>query len=170
MPRAYLRLADLVLEHNSEGSTSQAKEYLRRFLENVAHHERKPVWLRLADLCHSSEDIVGEIHALSQVALLPTVTPEDIALLANRLNIRIRDLKSRGIEAARSAEVGSFLKQVIGAMERRIGKLSATDFSRLAWLHLNVGNEDRARDVAKMGIKRDPNNEYCRSLMRRLGI
>lgn len=125
--------------------------------------------MRLANLCQSTNDAVGEVHALSEAALLPTVTPADIGVLANRLNNRIRELKGR-IEDAWSAEVRALLGRVIGAMEKRMGDLSATSCSRLAWLHLNVGNEDRARDVAKIGSQRDPDNEHCQNLMRQLGI
>ena len=132
--------------------------------------QRQEVWVRLADLCHSTKDAVGEVHALSEAALLPTVTPEDIGEFANRLNNRIRELKGRHIEDAWSEEVRALLERVISAMEKRLGDLSATSCSRLAWLHLNVGNEDRARDVAKIGVQRDPSNEHCQNLMRRLGI
>ena len=53
--------------------------------------------------------------------------------------------------------------KVIKEMERKLDRLSATDCSRLAWLHLNVGNSDRAMDVARVGITKDPTNDYCKS-------
>ena len=170
-PRVYLQLADLVLEVDDQHrSVSRAKQYLLSFLENAAPPERQAAWMRLANLCHSARDAVGEVHALSEAALLPTVTPEDIGVFANRLNLLLRELKGRRIEDAWSAEVRALLERVIAAMEKRVGELSATSCSRLAWLHLNVGNEDRARDVAKIGARRDPSNEHCQNLMRRLGI
>jgi hypothetical protein len=55
------------------------------------------------------------------------------------------------------------------AMERHIDELTATDCSRLAWLYLNIRREDRAREIAKIGLDRDPNNEHCMNLVRRLG-
>lgn len=170
VPRAYLLLADLVLEIDEAGSGAvQAKKYLRSFLETAGLQERRNAWLRLAELCHRTEDAVGEVHALSEAALLPTVTPEEIGVLANRLNNRIREVKGRRIEEAWSVEVRALLERVIGAMEKRLGELSATDCSRLAWLCLNVGKEDRARDVAKVGVRRDPSNEHCQNLINRLG-
>ena len=170
VPRAYLLLADLVQEIDEIGKGAvQAKRYVRSFLETAGPQDRRGAWLRLADLCRRTEDAVGEVHALSEAALLPTVTPEEIGVLANRLNNRIRELKGRRIEEAWSAEVRALLERVIRAMENRLGELSATDCSRLAWLCLNVGNEDRARDVAKVGLQRDPGNEHCLRLMRKLG-
>lgn len=170
VPRAYLRLADLVIETDqSKPGADRAKTYLRSFLETAQPPEKRDVWLRLADLCRSTGDSVGEVHALSEAALLPTADSEDIADIANRLNNRIRELRGRRIEDAWSTEVRVLFGQVIEAIEKRINDLSATGCSRLAWLHLNVGNEDRAREVAQIGIRRNPINEHCLKLVRRLG-
>jgi len=170
VPRAYLMLTDLVLEVN-QGATSiqRAKTYLQRFLERSEVAGKKEVWLRLADLSKASDDSIGEVHALSEAALLPTTDPEEIAGIANRLNNRVRALKGKQIEQAWSPEVRVLLERVVSAMEKRVNDLSATGCSRLAWLLLNVGNEGRARVVARLGLERDPNNEHCRNLVRKLG-
>lgn len=169
VPGVYLRLADLILE---VGGVDQAKErakaYFRRFLETADAQERMEVWLRLADLCHSTDDAMGEVHALGEAALLPLATPETIGVLANRINNKIRDLKERRIEASWSPEVNQLIERVAHAMERHLNVLSATDCSRLAWLYLNIGKDDRARDIARRGIKYEPTNEHCLKLVRRL--
>ena len=91
-PKAYLRLADLVLEVDNSGhSTNQAKEYVRNYLERAPIPDRQSAWLRLADLCQSSQDPVGEVHALSEAALLSTSDMDNLGGCANRLNNRIRD-------------------------------------------------------------------------------
>ena len=84
---------------------------------------------------------------------------------ANRLNNRIRDLKDRSIQDAWSGEVKELLGRLVEAMEKHLKKLSATDCSRLAWLHFNIGNAERALDVARNGIEREPANEYCQKLI-----
>ena len=163
-------LAELVLEiETSKASAERARGYLRRFLETAEAHEKLPVWERLADLCHSIEDAVGEVHALGEAALLPTVTPEELGRFANRINNRIYALKGRRVEEAWSPEVRLLIERVATAMERHISRLSATDCSRLAWLYMNIGNEARAGDIARIGIQRDSGNEHCQSLIRRLG-
>ena len=168
-PKTYLRLAELVLEvGDDEQSKEQAKAYVRSFLETAEIHERLGAWLKLADLCDLSKDPVGEIHALCEAALLPTSDPESIGQLANRLNNRIRDLKDRSIQDAWSGEVKELLGRVVEAMESHQNKLSATDCSPLAWLHLNSGSAERALDVARNGIEREPTNEYCQKLISRL--
>ena len=170
VPRSYILLADLVLTiDKSESSGDVAKEYLRRFLEYAPLSDRQSAWLRLVELCSSSGDTVGEVHALSEAALLPTASNEDIGTIANRLNSRIWELRGARIEDAWSVEVLELLGRVIQKMERHVGSLSATDCSRLAWLHLNVGNTDRARDTAKLGLQADPKNEHCQKLIARLG-
>jgi hypothetical protein len=170
VPKAYRLLAELVLETMGEARAAErGKTYLRRFLETAPIHEKLPAWLRLAELCRSTNDAVGEVHALSEAALLPVMTAVEIGPLANQINNRIRDLKGRHVEDAWSPEVRLLVERVANAMERHIGELSATDCSRLAWLYLNIRQEDRARDIAKSGLKRDPGNEHCQNLVRRLG-
>jgi hypothetical protein len=169
VPSAYVMLADLVLEVGDGKFVERAKTYLRRFLETARAHEKQRAWLRLADLCHSVDDAVGEVHALSEAALLPTLAPEDIGTLANRINNRIRALRGRRVDEAWSPEVGLLIERVAAAMERQSGNLTATDCSRLAWLYLNIGNENRAREVARIGLRREPANDHCLNLIRKLG-
>ena len=169
VPRAYLRLADLVLTvGGSIGSSDEAKEYLRRFIETASTPDKRAAWLRLADLCKSSNDIKGEIHALSETARLFASNPEELGDIANRLNGRIRDFKEQSIEDAWSPEVAAHLDRVTQLMDRHLSGMDATICSRLAWLYLNIGNHNRARDVAEVGIHRDADNEHCLNLIRRL--
>jgi hypothetical protein len=170
VPKAYLPLAELVLESGDEAhAAKRAKGYLRKFLETASVQEKLQAWLRLADLCHSTNDAVGEVHALSEAALLPAITALQIGPLANRINNKIRDLKGRRVDDAWSPEVRQLIERVANAMERHLDQLSATDCSRLAWLYLNIRREDRARDIAKIGLARDPGDEHCLNLVRRLG-
>jgi hypothetical protein len=169
VPKAYLLLAELVLETmGEERAAEHAKTYIRKFLETAAIHERLPAWLRLAELSRSSDDAVGEVHALSEAALLPATTAVQIGPLANQINNRIRDLKGRRVEDAWSPEIRLLVERVANSMERHINELSATDCSRLAWLNLNIRREGRARDIAKKGLARDPKNEHCLNLVRKL--
>lgn len=169
VPKAYLPLAELVLETiGEEQGAERAKAYLRRFLETAATHEKLQAWQRLAELCRSTNDAVGEVHALSEAALLPAITAAQIGPLANQINNRIRDLKGRRLEDAWSPEVRLLIERVANAMERHMRELSATDCSRLAWLYLNIRRENRARDIARIGLERDPSNDHCLNLVRKL--
>ena len=89
MPTIYPRLADLVLEcEEAPQGATRAKDYLRKFLETAPSHEKEEVWRRLADLCHATGDTMGEIHALGEVALLPTTGIEGVSGIADRINFR----------------------------------------------------------------------------------
>ena len=168
-PKAYLRLVDLVLEvDGSIQAIDRAKEYVRNYLASVPVRERQRAWLQLADLCKSSQDPIGEVHALSEAALIPTPNLDNLGSLANRLNTRLRYLRGHSITNEFSGEIRELLGRVIEAMEARLEKLSATNCSRLAWLYLNVGNPGRALDVAKKGIEREPSNDHCRNLVLKL--
>ena len=169
VPQAYLSLADLVMEvRDDHDSIEHARNYVRCHLEAADFTERHSAWLKLAQLCRQCDDAMGEVHALCEAALLPTSGRDTLGYVANRLNSRIRDLKDKNIEVAWSVEVRELLSRVIQAMEHQLGDLSANDCSRLAWLHLNVGNPDRARDVAVAGIKKDSSNYHCQALIERL--
>ena len=98
VPVAFIRLSDLMWEiANSAQAKDRAKEYLRRYLEVAPESHRRRVWLKLADRCRSSQDTTEEIHALCEAALLSSFNTEELSSDANRLNGRIRELKSDGI-------------------------------------------------------------------------
>lgn len=169
VPIMFLRLSDLVWEFDdSMEAKTQAKDYLRRYLEVAPQSGKAEVWLKLADRCRSSEDATAEIHALCEAALLSSSKVSEVGGYANRLNGRIREMKSDRIEEVWSPEVRDLLHRVTRKMENHLEELSATDCSRLAWLYLNVGNDDRARDIARVGIEREPENEYCLRLVQKL--
>lgn len=169
VPKTFVRLADLVLEVDDSKPTRQrARDYLRKFLETADVGDKSDVWLRVADLCHSLDDAMGEVHALTEAALLPTATPEVLGSIANRINNRIRELKDRQIDASWSPEVKGLIERVAQVMDRHSSSLSAVDHSRLAWLYLNIGQADRAQTIARRGLDLDPRDEHCLKLVQRL--
>ena len=89
--------------------------------------------------------------------------------MANWINNKMLALGERKGEVLRSLGLRETLGSVAERMHGRLQALSATDCSRLAWLMLNLGNEERARDVAKRGLEKDPSNEHCAKLVDRLG-
>ncbi|MCY4261299.1 MAG: NB-ARC domain-containing protein [Rhodobacteraceae bacterium] len=169
MPTAFLSLADLAQEaYDSTEAKDLAKQYLRRYLEVSPTSKKEEVWCKLAALCRASKDATEEIHALCEAALLSSSNAEKLENYANHLNNRIKELKSDSIEEAWSSEVRDILQKVIKEMDRCLSDLTATGCSRLAWLHLNVGNDERARDIARHGIDSEPDNVYCQKLVKRL--
>lgn len=170
VPVAFVRLSDLAWELDGlEGATELSKEYLRRYIEVAPANERRDVWEKLADRCRGSNDELGEIHAICEAAISAGSDVDRLGEYGNRLNNRIRGMKEQRSDLAWSDEIVGLLSRVVEEFERRLGALEATNCSRLAWLYLNVGNTDRARDVASIGLRREPHNEYCQRLVQKLG-
>ena len=170
VPKAFLQLSDLVWEiDNYKESTELSKYYIKRFIEVATPPDRCEAWLKLADRCSASQDPIGEIHAVCEAALLSTSDIENLSVFVNRLNNRIHThhIDIRDPEGSHM-EIRELVDQVIKAMERHLWKLNATDCSRLAWLLLNVGNVERARDIANTGLQQQEDNEHCQKLIQRL--
>ena len=168
-PKAYLQVAKLVIEVGDKTEAiERAKSYIKSFLETAEISERLGPWMELARLCRLSDDHIGEIHALCEAALLPTINTSTLGWHANKINICIFELKTREITGVPIGEVHEFLWRVIKVMEKHLNEFSATDCSRLAWLYLHIGSSDRSLDIAKIGIEREPDNEYCLKLITRL--
>jgi hypothetical protein len=168
VPRAYLRIARLLSELPGGADNARIMGYLSRYLESPDVSDRETTWFSMADLCHIEDDAIGEVHALAEVAMLPTANTDTIGIVANRLNNKLRELRSRGIEDAWSSEVQELIERVAEKMRSHLDALDSTDCSRLAWLYLNIGKEDRALDVARIGLGKDRDNEHCIRLMERL--
>lgn len=169
VPKAYLRIARLISE-SGDGlyGPDRIKGYLRRYLESPDVAEKEGVWFWMAELCHSTDDAIGEVHALAEVAMLSSATIETIGTIASRINNRLRILKDRGVEDSWSDEVRQLIERIAEKMRNHLQELDATACSRLAWLYLNIGKPDRALDIAKVGIERDRFDEHCLRLIAKL--
>lgn len=55
-------------------------------------------------------------------------------------------------------------------MESRIKEANAVDFSRLAWLFLNLQDEGKALKYAKLGLDKDSKNLHCQKLYKKLSM
>jgi tetratricopeptide (TPR) repeat protein len=168
VPRAFLRIATLLSELPGAPDNVRIKGYLRRYLESSELAEREATWFWLADICHADNDALGEVHALGEIMMLPTSTPQTMGLVANRINNKLRVLKEKGIEESWSSEVQELIQRVAEQMRGHLDDLDATDCSRLAWLYLNIGKAERAIDITKQGLRKDPAHEHCIRLIERL--
>ena len=55
-------------------------------------------------------------------------------------------------------------------MEKRLEEADADDYSRIAWLCLHLSDDTKARVYTKAGLERDPYNDHCQKLARKLSI
>ena len=170
VPRTYLRIADLSIQLQAKEGVYQAQKYTRRYLQtsDVSDSHRLEAWNRLAGLYRASNDFEGEIHSICEAAMLPTSQPSDLGKFANRINARVFEMKKSGPVDLSSSVVRDNLQNISHYMDRFSDRMSADDCSALAWLFVNAANLERARDVAELGLKKDPQNHHCKNIIERL--
>lgn len=162
----WLLMARWQMERRVPDGYQRAKEAASRFLENGPRaSEAVEGWRLLGDACHSLNDPIGEVHASVERAQLAAVPFFDISNAANRLNGMFRsqipiDKDKRRLLANRLLDV----------IDRRKDEASPDDLSRMAWLAINAGHEDKARVYTKKGLTVAPENNHCRRLAERLGL
>lgn len=164
-PKAWLFIVDLLKDY---GDYDGAKLSMREFLKTITlPTEKEKYWLKYADLCQITSDWNAESMALLELATIPDVSFNIISNSASRINNYFyknphdKQMETKHVLFAKLAEI----------MKQRINKEGdATDFSRLAWLYLNLGDETNAGIYAKRGLEIDQYNVYCQKLKNRLSL
>lgn len=163
-PPAWLLLADLHEDVHGEDASSGTAEYVRRYIEQVPDGDAgREAWARLANLYRRTNDVIAACGAFVRAFGTNDAPLTEISTMANWVNNNraiIADLDSTD----KRAVFGS----LIGLMENRIDEASATDLSRLAWLHLHADNPNRASQVAELGLAKEQDNRHCQRLIERL--
>jgi hypothetical protein len=161
---AWLLLADLQSEVEDVAALEKSADYVRRFLEEKpSTKEAQPAWQRLIATYQVTKNVIGGCSAFLRAAEITEPALDEISSMANWLN-RERDVT----EQMDLAQRGALCKPLARLMERHLEAASATDLSRLAWLHLHAGNVQRALDIAELGLQREPENQYCQRLVERI--
>jgi hypothetical protein len=163
-PPAWLLLASLWEEL---GDIAAAKEALRRYIERSGGHGKTAeAWVRLIGLCEASEDWLGLAHALVETAELSGADYRIVRRAAARLNELLQRWGRQSIDAEEKRVI---VRRLVAVMERRIEEADATDLSRIAWLHLHLRDEQRARQMILKGLVLEPDNYHLQRLAERLG-
>jgi hypothetical protein len=165
-PSFWLEIADLHEESEAPTATAQAKEAVRRHLEVCSPTDAAPSWSRLADLCGRTSDLIGEVHALVELATLPGLPFDDLSRAANRVNSLLVEHKG----ALDSEEKRILVRRIADAMETRLHEAGPTACSRLAWLALHLHDTKRAERCVTRGLRLDPNHDHCLRLAERLEL
>lgn len=163
-PQAWEMIADLYQEYDDYGKAIEAcKEYLK---SDIRESDKPKVWDRIISLCREMGDWEGESAAIASVVQNRYTPYEQISRYAQRITEYYYSHEAvigTGREIKRS-----FVEAVIKAMEKRQSEADANDFSRLAWLYLNLDNEVMALHFADKGLELNPSNFHCRNLHDRL--
>lgn len=165
-PPAWLLIAKLYQEISDSLYLNEIMDAIRSYLETEKGDiEKLDAWMKLAEICKKSKDILGEMQALVEASELKTTPFSTISATANRLNELFKNIKSISLY-----EKQIIIKKLITIMRERIQEANAIDCSRLAWLYLNVNDEDAAKQIIEKGLRLEPDNEYCQKLAERLSI
>jgi hypothetical protein len=166
-PEAWLMLADLYEEQLDKPLHAQTLRATSRYLESANDDQsRLRGWERMLTEYRHLGDVQGETHALVELARVPGVSFLSLSEAANRLNQLLHEQKLVVYPEVRESLANSLCR----VMEDRITEGDATDCSRLGWLFLHVHDEDKARQVVRLGLEREPSNRHCLGLAERLGV
>ena len=158
------RLAWLLLRCNQD---ERALEIVECGLKLDASNEhcqniKLKIWRRRAEAFREANNMAAFVDASIHIAEVPSSDFRELSEASNAFNQfgnRIEpDPDRRRLLALRLGRV----------MEGRIGDADATDCSRLGWVWMNAGETERARRVAEMGLRLDPDNEHCLRLKARV--
>jgi hypothetical protein len=163
-PQAWLLLTSLQEEVEGKDGIDLAAEYVRRYLEiNPDGTESRAAWERLAHLYRRSGNVVGAAGAFVRAFDVHNAPVHEISTMANWLNGKHEEIATMD-----PADKASIFGSLARLMEGRLAQASATDLSRLVWLHLHAGDRDRALQIAEFGLARDPESIHCKRLVDQL--
>jgi tetratricopeptide (TPR) repeat protein len=160
---AWLLLSELEQENSD---LSRAAECIRRYLEShPSAAQAEAAWQKLVSLYRTTGDVIGGCGAFLKAAEITIPPLDEISAMANWLNTapKVREEMDIGERAA-------LCRPLARLMEGCLSEASATDLSRLSWLYLHSGDENRALDVADLGLEREPDNIYCERLVAKLRV
>lgn len=161
---AWMMLADLQDAIGRGTSRKETIGYIRRYLETAPEGDESfDAFLRLGHLYRWEGDAMGATGAYVRAFESPSASIEEMSGAASWLNARWEHL--HGMD---SFDKTAMYRELARVMERHHSKFSATDLSRLAWLHLHGGDALRARELAQQGLALEPANDHCRRILERL--
>jgi hypothetical protein len=171
-PFGWRLLSQLALENDN---LELAAESLREFLKTSRDVEdRKLTLFQLASIYATMENWFAEVNTLTEVCLLPNATIEDISETANTINRYVFKDEHHAPKLILDNEIKqSLIRKVAEVMANKIERTSfvtATDYSRLAWLYMHLQENGQATEAVEKGLSKDYSNIYCQRLANRLGL
>lgn len=163
-PPAWLLLARLLDESAPDNRARRARGAIERYLEATSRtREQTLAWQKRSEYCRELEDWPCEIQSQVELGTLPGIPFTEISNAANRVNSALRFHQFLDV-----FEIKVLIRKLVDVMAARIeAEGDATDCSRLAWLHLRLGDEVEADRLVDQGLCLDPKNEHCGKLKER---
>ncbi|MBU1985582.1 hypothetical protein KJ815_14400 [bacterium] len=167
-PEAWTWAADLYsATGDAEGRTRAIKALTSLLESEPAPAIRITTWRRIAELAKLNGDPATELNAWMQVIGVGNTSLRDISDAANALNSMYRIYRN---QLDRELLDLACERATTALAPHADSDANATDLSRLAWLYLNRGQQEKAKSVTLLGIEIDPINIHLLNLKVRLGI
>ena len=99
-------------------------------------------------------------------ALVPGAGFDDVSFASNKVNGWLR--RSARLELTVD-ERRRLVQPLVETMEARSSEGDAQDYSRLAWLYVNLGDNRKGVETAKRGLTIDPDQIDCRKFVAKFG-
>jgi tetratricopeptide (TPR) repeat protein len=158
---AWLSLAEV---HLAVGDLDAAQTAIAQYLERAPGDAA--AWRKLAEVRRAQRDTLGEIHARVELAEAADSTYDDASYVANLLN----SLLASGVLRLDADEKRVLATRIRRLLEAGVASATATDLSRLAWLCISLRDLEAAKKYTRIGLERQPKNDYCQALATRLKI
>jgi hypothetical protein len=172
-PHLWLTLAQLEQEHGVDRQAiSRARDAITQYLErSSSDHDSEPgnfcaAWIDYFRLSEKLGDEVGMVNAILGVARLPGVPLAQLSKFASDYNRLLYSQQIKLDSVAKNSTTQALANAMELAMKNE--EPSAVDYSRLGWLVLRQNRQEKALELAKLGLLLDPDDEHCRKLEDRL--
>ena len=163
-PEAWLKLANL---YRRLGESRKYEDTLLKCTEYAQNDDtEKALALQHLVRHYSSQGLHRkELSARIQQSRLANSDIDTISQAANHFN----RVAAQSLFEFDEGEKWQSARLLIDLMEGKFGQSSpnATDYSRLGWLYMHVGEHESARESAQRGLVVDPDHDHCASLKSR---
>ena len=163
--QSWLTYASLMEEFNNY---TQAIFACQQFIQKESDLNKTiPVWKRLSSLYNKESDFFGEIHSLIEMCEIENTSEASMSSCATRLI----ELLSSGKLDSREDERNANIKRMIKIMRDRITSNSDNldDRTKLAWLHVHLGEITEAKKLLKINFENNENHIHTEKLARKIG-
>lgn len=149
------------LEANSEKFNNFAEDCIKRYLENERSEKNKrnawSIFTTISErLGHPYEQILG----LTQIASYESISIDELSNITNKIN---RLFKLHEVSLGENIKQELLIK-LFNVVYGRRNEADANACSRFAWLALHINKENEAKTLVEIGLKNDPENQYCLGL------
>ncbi|MFT3674735.1 MAG: NB-ARC domain-containing protein [Chitinophagaceae bacterium] len=165
-PFAWTFLYQLYVENSQ---LKDAEDALREYLKyDLQPDDKKSVLQQISILNNVAGDWLAEVTTLTELCLLPNSTLEEISETANIINNYIYKDDNHSPRLTLDNDIKeSLIKKVVEIMQKKINTatfVTATDYSRIAWLYMHLQQVESAKEAVEMGLAKDFSNAYCKKL------